>query len=201
MNSLYFQTQTRWLVTVILLFALSISNAWADYNIEFKTASQDESSAKTNSYELVTSETNSYVTSTNNSCSNCYIGQYGAKLAKSRGAGSMDLNLSSSGQIKATKITIKDALYYSTDNTTLSYRITYTDGTTTPADANGSLSLTSSAKDYEVSLTSTKTIQKISFSTASGKRAYIGSILVSAAASCSNKVTLTKVAPENGSFN
>ena len=167
------------LVSVLaILLMVGVGNAWADYTIEFKDGSGTDAIDASTLSNFINSGA-SYVTS----ASSDYMYPsastgYGIRLASSNYAGYLILNLSATGQIKASKITFNVA-YYGSDESTMPYVITYTDDTETE----GTIStLSSTLADKDVTLTSTKTIKTIEISTtAKKKRVYVHSIKVTAA--------------------
>ena len=169
-----------------LLLTIGVGNAWADYTIVFKDGSGTSSIDASTLSNFINSGA-SYVTSA--SSSYMYPSAtdgYGIRLASSNYAGNLTLNLSATGQIKASKITF-NAAYYGTDASTMPYTITYTDNTTTTDTIS---TLSTSLADKEVSLTSTKTIKTIYIgTTAKKKRVYVHSITVTAAAAATPSIT------------
>ncbi len=179
----------------LCMLTVGVGNAWADYTIIFKDGSGTDPINASTLSNFINSGT-SYVTSASSSYMypSATTG-YGIRLASGSYAGNLTLNLSATGQIKASKITF-NAAYYSSDESTMPYTITYTDNTTTT----GTIStLSTSLADKEVSLTSTKTIKTIYIgTTAKKKRVYVHSIKVTAAAATSVTASPSSIAfPDN----
>ena len=173
-------TMLKLLSVLVLVLTFGVGNAWADYTIEFKDGSGTDAINASTLSNFINSGA-SYVTS----ASSAYMypsasSGYGIRLASSNYAGYLILNLSATGQIKASKITF-NAAYYGSDESTMPYVITYTDDT----EEEGTIStLSSTLADKDVTLTSTKTIKTIEISTtAKKKRVYVHSIKVTAAPS------------------
>ena len=168
----------RLVFILAILLTVGVGNAWGDYTIIFKDGSGTDAINASTLSNFINSGT-SYVTSASSSYMypSATTG-YGIRLASGSYAGNLTLNLSATGQIKASKITF-NAAYYGSDASTMPYTITYTDNTTTT----GTIStLSTSLADKEVSLTSTKTIKTIYIgTTAKKKRVYVHSITVTAA--------------------
>ena len=180
----------RYTAMLVMLFTIGVGNVWADYTITFKTnGASDGTSAQTTIANLISSG-GDYVNSV--SAGKAYNAKdgFGVKLGSSSATGSVEMTMKSSGsyigQIKASKLTVNAAYYDS--GKTLKVTVTYTDATTTTQTLS---SLTASITGYDVSLTSSKTIQKIKIEsvTASKGRVYCGSIVVVAAAAATPTVT------------
>ena len=179
----------------LCMLTVGVGNVWGDYTIIFKDGSGTNAINASTLSNFINSGT-SYVTSASSSYMypSATTG-YGIRLASGSYAGNLTLNLSATGQIKASKITF-NAAYYSSDESTMPYTITYTDNTTTT----GTIStLSTSLADKEVSLTSTKTIKTIYIgTTAKKKRVYVHSIKVTAAAATSVTASPSSIAfPDN----
>ena len=191
-------TLSRMCAVFCILFTIGVGNVRADYTIIFKDGSGTSAIDASTLSNFINSGT-SYVTSASSSRMYPSGGDgtgYGIRLASGSYAGDLTLNLSATGQIKASKITF-NAASYGSDGSTMPYTITYTDNTTTT----GTIStLSTSLANKEVSLTSTKTIKTIYIgTTAKKKRVYVHSITVTAAAFCSADPTIG-TASLNGSF-
>ena len=121
----------------------------------------------------------------------------GLKFASSKNVGYVTMTMTTSGtyvgQIKASKITFKQAK--KSDDCSISYTITYTDATTTT----GTQALTATATDYDISLTSSKTIQTIDIrSTAKKNRFYLQAITITAAGGAVSHTLSSAVSPAAG---
>jgi len=169
-----FFTKARWLVTIILLILFAVPHAWADYTIGFATSGS-----------TVIASGGDYVSDATRG-GNTYIETNGLRFGKSGGTGSITVTLTSSGtyigQIKASKITIKDVLRYGSDTSVgVKTTVTYTDDSTTE----DTYTAPTSATDHDITLTSTKTIKSVKIeSTTNSKRFYCkGFTVVAAAAS------------------
>ena len=107
MNSLHFQPQTRWLVTVILLFALSISNAWGETLVLTFNGT-------TNAYSLVTTASTSQSTFTQGTTTlgykSCVDGSNAGKhyIQFNKGAGVLYNTTAIPGNITNIKVEYRD---------------------------------------------------------------------------------------------
>ena len=182
---------------LVLVLTIGIGNVWADYTITFKTSgsSSDGSTAQTTIANLISSG-GDYVNSISAAKAFNAKNGFGVKLGSSSATGNVEMTMKSSGsyigQIKASKLTVNAA--YSDNGKTLKVTVTYTDGTTTEQTLS---SLTASITGYDVSLTSTKTIQKIKIEsvTASKGRVYCASIVVVAAGGVASHTLSSAVSP------
>ena len=172
-SQLYFPS----LASLICLCMLTVGsgNVWADYTVTFSTSSFAFASG------------GEYVSSSEKSTNGWEATTDGFKYGASRNTGYTEFTMKSSGtdigQIKASKITFKDVLVYSSDGSSLGYIITYVGGVT----KSGTVLAPASAADKDVELDDTKTIQKIKiYSTANKKRFYCKgfTVVAAAAASC-----------------
>lgn len=179
---------------LVILLTIGSGNAWADYTITFATQSgSDGTSALTKKATAVTAGGDYISTWSSNYV---YKGgsNAGLKFASSKNAGYVTMTMTTSGtyvgQIKASKITFKQAK--ESDECSISYTITYTDKTTTT----GTQALTATATDYDISLTSSKTIQTIDIrSTAKKKRFYLQAITITAAGGAVSHTLSSAVSP------
>ena len=174
----YAQRTLKYAAVLVLLCMAGIGNVWADYTVMFKTGSTvTEVTTKTD----IINSGGDYVSSV--SASKTYKESDGLRYGTGSAMGYTTFTMTSSGtyvgQIKASKITFLGAKYYSSDNSSLAYTITYTDNSTTT----GTVSLTSTATNKEVSLTSTKMIKSVDIrkTTDSNKRFYCKGFTISAA--------------------
>ena len=176
MNSLYFQTQTRWLVTVILLFALSISNVWG-ITVDFAGSSLPSGWSGNGSF---------------NSVNNHYH-------SATPGYALNNQALTTSEYTNITALTFWGSTSSGGDGKSLT--IQYKESGSNTWNNLASISLSKGAqvqKTVTVTSLAGKTVT-LKFST-TWATAYIDDIEITTGATCSNKVTLTKAAPENGSF-
>ena len=168
---------------LVLVLTLGVGNAWG-YTITFKTTTgnSDGTQAKTTKTDVIDSG-GDYVTSSFKATYLYYgANSSGIRFGSGNYAGTMTLPLTSTGtsigQIKASKITFKNAKYYSSDASTLGYSISYTSGSATT----GSITLTTTAKDYDVELDEARTISQIYINaSAKKKRFYITAVEITAA--------------------
>ena len=163
------------ILMVVALLSLS-SNVWADYTVTFNTAGSDGANVSTKVSDYVNSSSTSYVSSITTSKA-YYNGKSGVKLGASSSAGNITLNLSTTGQITASSISIVSAAYDS--GKTFKCTVTYTDNTS----INQTFSF--GASSTSISLTSSKTVKSVKFEsiTSSKGRGYISSFTIAAAAS------------------
>ena len=167
---------------LVMFLTLTVSaNAWADYTITFKTGSGSEVTTK----DAIINSGSDYVSSV--SAVKTYAESDGLRYGSSSDMGYTTFTLSNAGQIKASKIIFQGAKYYSSDNSSLQYTITYTDASTT----SGTIALTSTATDKEATLESSKTISKIDIrkTANSKKRFYVQGVKVVSAAVANHTVT------------
>ena len=167
---------------LVMFLTLTVSaNAWADYTITFKTGSGSEVTTKA----AIINSGSDYVSSV--SAVKTYAESDGLRYGSSSDMGYTTFTLSNAGQIKASKIIFQGAKYYSSDNSSLQYTITYTDASTT----SGTIALTSTATDKEATLESSKTISKIDIrkTANSKKRFYVQGVKVVSAAVANHTVT------------
>ena len=167
---------------LVMLLTLTVSaEVWADYTITFKTDSGSEATTKT---AIISSGTD-YVSSV--SAAKTYAESAGLRYGSGSAMGYTTFTLSNAGQIKASKIIFQGAKYYSSDNSSLKYTITYTDATTT----SGTIALTNTATDKEATLESSKTISKIDIrkTANSDRRFYVQGVTVVSAAVANHTVT------------
>ena len=165
-----------------MFLTLTVSvEVWADYTITFKTGSGSEVTTKA----AIINSGADYVLSV--SASKTYAESDGLRYGSSSDMGYTTFTLSNAGQIKASKIIFQGAKYYSSDNSSLQYTITYTDASTT----SGTIVLTSTATDKEATLESSKTISKIDIrkTANSKKRFYVQGVEVVSAAVANHTVT------------
>ena len=173
----------RFLLVMFLTLTVS-ANAWADYTITFNTGTGSEVTTK----DAIIYDGVDYVSSV--SASKTYAESDGLRYGSSSAMGYTTFTLSDKGQIKASKIIFQGAKYYSSDNSSLQYTITYTDATTT----SGTIALTNTKTDKEATLESSKTISEIDIRkiASSKKRFYVqGVTVVAASAAPSYTVTAT----------
>ena len=181
-TNLLLSTMARLRLLLVMFVALSVSaEVWADYTIAFKTGSGSEATTKT---DIISSGTD-YVSSV--SASKTYAESTGLRYGSGSAMGYTTFTLSNAGQIKASKIIFQGAKYYSNDNSSLKYTITYTDATTT----SGTIALSSTATNKEATLESSKTISKIDIrkTANSDKRFYVQGVKLVSAAVANNTVT------------
>lgn len=168
---------------LVMFLTLTVStNAWADYTITFNTGTGSEVTTK----DAIIYAGGDYVSSV--SASKTYAESDGLRYGSSSTMGYTTFTLSNTGQIQASKIIFQEVKYYSNDESSLNYTITYTDATTT----DGEIALTSTATDKEATLESSKTISKIDIrkTTNSKKRFYVkGVTVVAASAAPSHTIT------------
>ena len=167
---------------LVMFVTLTVSaNAWADYTITFKTSGSGELTTK----DAIVNTGGDYVSSV--SASKTYAESDGLRYGSSDAMGYTTFTLSNAGQIKASKIIFQGAKYYSSDNSSLQYTITYTDASTT----SGTIALTNTATDKEVTLESSKTISKIDIrkTANSKKRFYVQGLEIVSAAVANHTVT------------
>lgn len=175
-------TMARLRLLLVMFVALSVSvSAWADYTIAFKTGSGSEVTTKT----AIINSGDDYVSSV--SAAKTYAESTGLRYGSGSAMGYTTFTLSNAGQIKASKIIFQGAKYYSSDNSSLQYTITYTDASTT----SGTIALTNTATDKEATLESSKTISKIDIrkTEKDDKRFYVQGVKVVSAAVANNTVT------------
>ena len=168
--------------TLVLAF-LVMCNAymWADFTVGFATSGTD-----------VIASGGDYVSSSSTGGYTA-IESSGIRFGSGSKSGSITITLTSSGsyvgQIRASKITLKDVVRYGTDaSVTIKSTITYTDDTETI----DSYTAPTSVEDHDIALTSTKTIKSITIeSTASKKRFYCkGFTITAVSGSVSTKYTV-----------
>lgn len=147
-----------------MFLTLTVSaEVWADYTITFKTSGSGELTTK----DAIVNTGGDYVLSV--SAAKTYAESAGLRYGSGDAMGYTTFTLSNAGQIKASKIIFQGAKYYSSDNSSLQYTITYTDASTT----SGTIALTSTATDKEATLESSKTISKIDIrKTANSKKRF-----------------------------
>ena len=141
----------RLAMVLTMLLIVGIGQAWADYTITFKTSGSGELTTK----DAIINSGGDYVSSV--SAAKTYAESAGLRYGSGSAMGYTTFTLSNAGQIKASKIIFQGAKYYSSDNSSLQYTITYTDASTT----SGTIALTSTATDKEATLESSKTISTI----------------------------------------
>lgn len=165
---------------MFLILTVSAS-AWADYTITFKTGSGSEVTTKT----AIVNSGGDYVSSV--SAAKTYAESAGLRYGSGSAMGYTTFTLSNAGQIKASKIIFQGAKYYSSDNSSLQYTITYTDDSTT----SGTIALSSTATNKEATLESSKTISKIDIRKTANKdkRFYVQGVKVVSAAVANHTVT------------
>ena len=188
--------KTRYLALLVLLI-FTCGNAWADYTITFATQSGTDGTTALTTKETAVTAGGDYIST----WSSGYVYKGGSNAGMKFGSGSyvgyVTMTMTTSGtyvgQIKASKITFKQAK--KSDDCSISYTITYTDATTTT----GTQALTATATDYDISLTSSKTIQTIDIrSTAKKKRFYLQAITITAAGGAVSHTLSSAVSPAAG---
>ena len=158
------------LVVLAVFLTMFSGTAWADYTVTFNT-SGSVGIASGGSYVSSTSTTG-YLT----------YGDDGMQFGSNGNSGAYEMTLSASGQVKATKITVKDLKKPSSNGGNLNYVITYSGGSTT----SGSITTGTDADDADITLDATKTITKIKFNASASKKRFFvkGFTVVAAAATC-----------------
>ena len=122
---------------LVMLLTLTVSaEVWADYTITFNTSTGTE---EVTTKDAIIDDGVDYVSSV--FASKTYAESDGLRYGSSSAMGYTTFTLSNTGQIQASKIIFQGAKYYSSDNSSLQYTITYTDATTT----SGTIALTSTA--------------------------------------------------------
>ena len=177
-----FSTIARLRLLLVMFVALTVSaEVWADYTITFKTGN---GSVATTTADIISSG-GDYVSSV--SAEKTYAESDGLRYGNGSEMGYTTFTLSNKGQIQASKIIFQGAKYYSSDNSSLQYTITYTDATTTT----GTIALTSTATDKEATLESSKTISKIDIRkiAKNNKRFYVQGLEIVSAVVANHTVT------------
>ncbi len=156
----------------LCMLTVGVGNVWADYTVGFATSG---SARIASGGDYVASTSQSYT----------YVESSGLRFGSGDYAGSFTVTLTSSGtyvgQIKASKITLKDVKSYNTDaSVTVKTTITYTGTDGTKEDT---YTAPSSAGDHDITLDDSKTIASIKIeSTVKKKRFYCKGFTVTAAA-------------------
>ena len=176
----------KFLTIFTILFTIGVGQMWADYTVEFKTGSGSEVTTKT----AIINSGGDYVSSV--SASKTYAESDGLRYGSTDVMGYTTFTLASNGQVNASKIIFNDAKYYSSDASSISYTIKYTDNST----KTGTITLSTSATDYEVTLESTKKIKSIDIrkTAASKKRFYLKGFKIVTAASYTVNWTINPAA-------
>lgn len=156
MKTKIFNFKVKWLlVPLVLMFACG--SAWADYTVTFKTVSTEETSTPTINKSNIIYSGGDYVNSISGASIFRSTSANGLKFGSNKNAGNVVLTMTSTGtigQIQAAAIKFNGA---KKTNGNLKYTITYTDNNTTT----GTQTLTTTATDYTIDLTSTKTIKSV----------------------------------------
>lgn len=157
------------LLVAVMSFAFSGTAVADSYTIEFNstTTSSDGSQTISTASDIVASG-NSYIASITD-CSRVYKGKsgYGLKLGASGGPGAFTINLSQTGQVNATKVTV-NACKFGSDNSSLKVTI------------NGSgetYSLSTTLADYDYEFDNATAISSIKIEGVT-KRIYVKSVTV-----------------------
>ena len=180
---------TRFAAVFALVFVLGVGNVWG-YTITFNT-SGSVGIATGEDYVSSATET-AYVAATSS----------GMQFGSTGKGGAYEMTMSSTGtnkgQIKASKITLNGLQKFSSKGGDLNYEITFTDNSNT----SGTVSASATASNHDISLTNytSKTIQKIKFSSsAANKRFYLAGFEVVAVSSCNSLIMSSVTAtPGNG---
>lgn len=172
------------MLTLIILCSIGVGNAWGDYSIAFKSYN-DSGNESTTIAKLIDSGSD-YISSITASKTSRTTSD-GLKFGNNNNPGSLTLVMKSTGsyigQIKASKITVKNIKKQASNGGDCQYEITYAEGGSTT----GTLSLSTTASDKDINLTSTKTIESIHFYNNNKKEAFYMTgftVVAAAAASC-----------------
>lgn len=177
----------RFISVLVLIFTIGVGQMWADYTVGFATSGSDKIAS--GSEYVASSSTSGYTN----------IESSGLRFSSGSNSGSITVNLTSSGssigQIKASKITLKDVVRYGSDaSVTVKYTINYTKGDPTT----DTYTAPTSATDKDIDLDATRTIASVKIeSTTGGKRFYCKGFTVTAAKTVSSiavKTAPTKLA-------
>lgn len=179
----------RLISVLVLVLTLGVGQMWG-YTITFNT-SGSVGIATGGDYVSSATET-AYVAATSS----------GMQFGSTGKGGAYEMTMSSTGtnkgQIKASKITLNGLQKFSSKGGDLNYNITFTDNSNT----SGTVSASTTASNPDISLTNytSKTIQKIKFSSsAANKRFYLAGFEVVAVSSCNSLIMSSVTAtPGNG---
>ena len=187
---------------MVLLLTIGVGNAWGDVTLEFTTGSSDGGQALTDATRAQWMTSASKDLCTLGSISNAmyyyskaeqYGGPRGIRIGKSSAAGYATFNIASGSQITSTSIVVEASRYNTSTSVNLSIQV------------NGGSELTAQTlSDADVTIReytftfSSATVTSVRVNTT--KYAYIKSITIKSAASCSVNPSATGDASINGSF-
>ena len=182
----------KFFATMLTCILLSINQVLADYSIGFKSYN-DSGNESTTMAKLIDSGSD-YIYSLTASKTSRTTSD-GLKFGNNNNPGSLTLVMKSTGsyigQIKASKITVKNIKKPASNGGDCQYEITYAEGGSTT----GTLSLSTTASDKDINLTSTKTVESIHFYNNYKKEAFYmtGFTVVAAAAATSVTASPTSI--------
>ena len=168
----------KFFAMVLTCILLSVNQVWADYTITFKTLATEETNATTYNKSNDIGSGGDYVSSVSGANTvRRGTSSDGMLFGSSNKAGELTIVLTSTGtyigQIQASKITFNGAKKKASNGGNLQYVITYTDNETT----SGSVTITTSADNYDVDLTSSKTIKTVKISASGSKKMFYVKVL------------------------